>query len=72
MNGYEGPLALEKCLEDVYFLSCLAWTRPEDCTRFPIDIKLNDRFLGEDATEYDADDLEYAAALEEDDEEPII
>ena len=67
----EGPLPLRDCLEDVYYLSCLAWTRPEDCTRFPIDIKLNDRFLGEDATDYDADALEYAAALEED-EEPII
>lgn len=65
----EGPLSLQECLEDIYFLACLTWTRPEDCTRFPITIKLNDRFLGEDATEYDSDALEYATVLEEDEEQ---
>lgn len=55
----EGPLLLEKCLEDVYSLTTLAWTRPEDCTRHPITIKLTDRRLGEDASEYDADALEF-------------
>jgi len=60
-----GPLPLEKCLEDVYYLTALAWTRPEDCTRSPITIKLNDRFLGEEATEYDADALDYVAVLAE-------
>ena len=55
-----GPLPIEKCLEDVYSLSALALTKPDDCTRYPITIKLNDRFLGEEATEYDADALELA------------
>ena len=59
----EGPLSLEKCLEDVFYLTALAWTRPEDCTRYPITIKLNDRFLGEEAGEYDAEALEYGAVL---------
>jgi argonaute-like protein implicated in RNA metabolism and viral defense len=55
----EGPMSLEHCLEDVYALSVLAWTRPEDCTRDPITTKLNDRFLGEAATEYDRDALAF-------------
>jgi argonaute-like protein implicated in RNA metabolism and viral defense len=61
----EGPLPLEKCLEDVYCLTGLAWTRPDDCTRYPITIKLNDRFLGEEAGEYDAEALDYKATLGE-------
>lgn len=57
----EGPLPLKQCLEDLYYLTALAWTRPEDCTRYPITIKLNDRRLGEDASEYDTDALEFKA-----------
>ncbi|MEQ1763862.1 MAG: Piwi domain-containing protein, partial [Pyrinomonadaceae bacterium] len=41
-----GGLAFEKCLEDIYFLTCLAWTNPRDCSRVPITTKLNDRILG--------------------------
>jgi argonaute-like protein implicated in RNA metabolism and viral defense len=54
----DGSMSLEDCLEDVYYLSALAWTRPEDCTRYPVTIKLNDRFLTEEASEYDQDLLE--------------
>ena len=63
----EGPLPFLKCLEDLYALTTLAWTRPEDCTRDPITIKLNDRRLGEDAGDYDSDALSLAGA--HDDEE---
>jgi len=55
----EGQLAFGDCLEDLYGLTTLTWTRPEDCTRYPITIKLTDRRLGEDASEYDADALEF-------------
>lgn len=55
----EGPMSIEECLEDLYFLTSLAWTRPEDCTRDPITTKLNDRFLGEEATEYNTDALAF-------------
>lgn len=58
----EGPLPLERCLEDVYALTTLAWTRPEDCTRYPATLKLTDRRLGEDASAYDADALEFEDA----------
>jgi argonaute-like protein implicated in RNA metabolism and viral defense len=56
----EGTLPFERCLEDVYFLTALAWTRPEDCTKHPITIKLTDRRLGEDAETFDSDALEYS------------
>lgn len=54
-----GQLPFGDCLEDLYSLTTLTWTRPEDCTRNPITIKLTDRRLGEDASEYDADALEF-------------
>lgn len=53
----EGSMPLEHCLEDVYRLTCLAWTRPEDCTRYPIHIKLSDRWLFEDASEFDEQEI---------------
>ncbi|MBE7157695.1 MAG: hypothetical protein INR62_04550 [Rhodospirillales bacterium] len=55
-----GPLSLVDCLEDVFFLSSLPWTRPEDCARDPITVKLNDRRLSEDADDFDPDELETA------------
>jgi hypothetical protein len=68
----EGPLSIEQCLEDVYYLTVLAWTRPEDCTRYPITIKLNDRFLGEEAGDYDTAALDIEATLEDADEEAVL
>ena len=62
----EGEMPLAECLEDFYSLSTLTWTRPEDCTRNPITIKLTDRYLVEDASEYDDDALEFGS--EEEDE----
>jgi len=55
----EGPMTLTHCLEDVYALTALAWTRPEDCTRDPITLKLTDRRLAESAGEFDADALAF-------------
>ena len=59
-----GGLPFKDCLEDIYRLSVLAWGRPDDCSRLPITIKLIDRALGEDATEYDEDALKFGAAAE--------
>lgn len=64
----EGPLSLEDGLEDVFGLSTLALTKPDDCTRYPVTIKLNDRLLGEQATAYDADALEFSGAASEEEE----
>lgn len=63
-----GPLSLEQCLEDIFYLTCLPWTRPDDATRYPITIKLNDRFLGEEAAEYNQDALDIDAILDEQEE----
>lgn len=58
VHKVEGPMSIDHCSEDVFRLSCLAWTRPEDCTRYPIHIKLNDRRLLEDAGQFDEDEVE--------------
>ncbi|TMI68690.1 MAG: hypothetical protein E6H09_21915 [Bacteroidetes bacterium] len=54
----EGALTIEECLEDVFFLSNLTWTKPNDCSREAITIRLNDRFLKDEATAYDQELLE--------------
>ncbi len=54
----EGPLSMDQILEDIYRLTTLTWSRPEDCTRYPITIKLNDRRLFEDAGQYDETEIE--------------
>lgn len=59
----QGGLSLENCLMDIFYLACLTWMRPDDCSRYPITVKLNDRFLGEEATSYDSDALEADATL---------
>jgi hypothetical protein len=59
-----GSLTLEHALEDLFCLT-LPWTRPEDCTRYPITLKLNDRFLRAEAGEYDSDALAFAGLEEE-------
>lgn len=60
-----GSMPFEQCLEDLFALTTLAWTRPEDCTRYPITLKLNDRFLRAEAGEYDADALQFGDSSEE-------
>ncbi|MYK19691.1 hypothetical protein F4055_16235 [Candidatus Poribacteria bacterium] len=60
-------LPFKQALEDVYALTTLSWTRPEDCSRYPITLKLTDRWLVEEASEYDEDALRY---LNEEDEQP--
>lgn len=55
----EGDLTIEEVIEDIYKLSTLTWTKPDDCSRYPITIKLNDRYLVEDASDFDEDELEF-------------
>ena len=52
-------------LEDLYSLTCLAWTRPEDCTRYPVTIKLTDIRLREHTEIHDTDAIEYEELGEE-------
>jgi len=64
----EGSMPFEEILEDIYALTCLTWTRPEDCTRYPLTLKLADIRLREHGGEYDADALEYGEDSEGEDE----
>ena len=65
----EGMTPFEEILEDVYALTCLAWTRPEDCTRYPITLKLADIRLREHAGGYDEDALAYEDDITNDEDE---
>lgn len=67
----EGTMPFEHVLEDVYALTNLAWTRPEDCTREPITIKLGDIRLREHAGKYDPDALSYEEELAVDEHEEV-
>jgi hypothetical protein len=60
----EGKMPFEEILEDVYALTCLALTRPEDCTREPFTLKLADIRLREHAGGYDEDALAYDDEIE--------
>lgn len=52
-----GPMALQACVADVFALTNLTWTRPEDCARYPITMRLNDRFLVSEAALFNSDAL---------------
>jgi hypothetical protein len=54
---FEGKLPFELCLEDIFCLTALTWTKPDSCSRYPVTTRLNDRRLSEDASEYDEDAL---------------
>ena len=58
-----------QALEDVYTLTTLAWTKPEDCSRYPVTLKLTDRWLGEEASEFDEEALLYETDEDEEQEE---
>jgi hypothetical protein len=64
----EGSMPFEQILEDVYALTCLALTRPEDCSREPFPLKLADIRLREHAGGYDEDALAYDDEIENDEE----
>jgi argonaute-like protein implicated in RNA metabolism and viral defense len=64
----DGLMPFEEILEDVYALTCLALTRPEDCTREPFTLKLADIRLREHAGGYDEDALAYDDEIENDED----
>ena len=62
-HGTANPLHLQRVIgngematiaEDVFSLSCLAWTQPGTCSRQPITLRMNDRLLRRDAGEFDS------------------
>lgn len=58
-----GPMSIADCAHDIFDLSNLAWTRPEDCSRLPVTLRLVDRFLADEASEYDGDALAFVEEL---------
>ena len=63
-----GGLSIEDCAQDVFALSNLTWTRPEDCSRYPVTLRLADRFLADEASAYDEDALAFGASDEREEE----
>ena len=67
-NGTSKPLQVNYCignvdsenvLEDIFYLSTLAYTKPDDCSRVPLTIKILDLFLRDVASSYDREQLEF-------------
>ncbi|SFH36983.1 argonaute/piwi family protein [Pedobacter insulae] len=56
-------MTIEEVLEDIYMLSCLAYTKPDDCSRFPITIKITDRRINTLGSEYDEEHLDILKAV---------
>ncbi len=52
-----GNTKFKELLSDLFKLSTLAFTKPDDCSRVPITIKMNDIKLSDTASEYDEDAL---------------
>jgi len=57
----EGPLDIERVLEDIFALSQPCFTSPDKCTRLPLTIKLADDFLEPIASDEDEDEARYGS-----------
>lgn len=55
----DGNISTRKVVEDIFYLSNLTWTKLDDCSRYPLTIKMTDIRLREFAGEYDKDALEF-------------
>jgi hypothetical protein len=55
----------EHAIEDVFSLTSLTWTKPDDCLREPMTIKLTDIRLEEHAGTFDEDAIDYSPEVEE-------
>ncbi|MFM9949462.1 MAG: hypothetical protein ACKV1O_16110 [Saprospiraceae bacterium] len=66
-----GEQPFEVVLRDVFYLSTLAFTKPDDCSRLPITTKLLDIRLRDQASEYDEEELQNSDWEESDLDEAI-
>jgi hypothetical protein len=55
----DGPLDLDKVMEDIFHLSQLVYTAPDKCARLPLTIKLADDLLQPIAGEADEEEAKY-------------
>lgn len=53
-----GSMSMDSILQDIYFLSCLAYTKPDDCSRYPVTIKITDRRINTLGSPYDEEYLD--------------
>ena len=53
-----GNMDIEHILEDIYYLSCLAYTKPDDCSRYPLTIKITDRRINILGSDFDLEALD--------------
>jgi hypothetical protein len=53
-----GEMDFDKLLEDLFYLACLAYTKPDDCSRFPLTIKITDRRINTLGSEFDLESLD--------------
>lgn len=53
-----GGMHFEEILEDLYYLSTLAYAKPDDCSRLPLTLKLTDRKINNLGSEFDIESLE--------------
>jgi hypothetical protein len=51
-------MSFEEILEDLYYLSTLAYTKPDDCSRLPLTMRLTDRKINNLGSEFDFESLE--------------
>lgn len=58
-------LPKKEILHDLFKLSTLAFTKPDDCSRYPITVKLNDLKLSDAASDYDSEELAWEISIEE-------
>ncbi len=74
-DGTSNPLCIrfaygegnkKELLADLFRLTTLAFTKPDDCSRFPITLKINDIKLNDAASEYDEDAYRNVQTLLED------
>jgi hypothetical protein len=58
VNYASGSMSFENILEDLYYLSTLAYTKPDDCSRLPLTLRLTDRKINNLGSEFDFEALE--------------
>ena len=65
VHQVSGDRAFWAVLEELYRLTHLTWTKPDDCSRVPITLRLTDIRLSEEASEYSVEEIaNYANARE--------
>ncbi|AEI52168.1 hypothetical protein [Runella slithyformis] len=60
-----GAMDMEQILQDIFYLSVLAFTKPDDCSRNPLTIKMTDRLINDYGEQFDEAKYERAEILKD-------